>query len=98
MDFPIAEILANFAVAGIVFYFSNQHIQYLRQELDRERREHEQLQKQYMEDLRDWSGINPRWQTWNERPRVTAESDTKIRAQFNLSDEERLEAVRRMNE
>lgn len=72
MDFPIAEILANFAVAGIVFYFSNQNIQFLRQELERERREREQLQRQYMDDLRDWSGINPRFSTWNR-----GEGDTK---------------------
>lgn len=91
MDFPIAEILANFAVAGIVFYFSNQNIQFLRQELERERREREQLQRQYMDDLRDWSGINPRFSTWNR-----GEGDTKRLPP--LPEDERQKAIERMNE
>lgn len=92
MDVPISEIISQFVVAAIIFYFARQNEVYLKDELERERRDHEELKKQYFADLRDWSGLAPRFSTWHTR----GEGDTKRLPP--LPEDERQKAIERMNE
>ena len=96
MELPIAEILSQFVAAAIIFYFSNQNIQYLRQELERLRREHDDLQEKYYADLRELANINPRVYP-SGRPVYHPESDTQMR-NWMLSQEERAKAEKLMDE
>lgn len=96
MDIPIGEILANFAVALIVFYFARQNEMYLKEELRRLREEHQELQEKYYADLRELANINPRAYIAS-RPAFQPESDTQLR-RYMLSEEERAKAEKLMNE
>lgn len=96
MDVPISEIISQFVVAAIIFYFARQNEIYLKQELERLRREHDELQEKYYADLRELANINPRAYIAS-RPAFHPESDTQLR-RYMLSEEERAKAEKLMNE
>lgn len=93
MDINIGEILQNFVVATIIWVLMNQERKTLLERLAKLEDKHEKLQQQYQDDLRDWSGIDPRFNTWSNRK---VEGDTKIR-EYMLTAEERAKAEDLMN-
>lgn len=93
--FPISEILTNFIVAAVILYMSDRERKILLDRLEALEEKHDNLQRAYQDDLRDWAGLDPKFKTWANRPPL--ESDTKIRA-YMLSKEEREEAEKRMTE
>lgn len=94
MDINIAELLSNFVIAAVILYLSDRERKTLLERLAATEKRLEDLNKAYVDDLRDWSGIDPKFKTWSNREPL--ESDTKIR-QYVLSAEERAKAEELMN-
>lgn len=95
MDFDIASVLSNFVVAAVVMYLSDRERKMLLDHLQSLEKRLEDLNQRYLDDLRDWSGIDPKFKTWRGRDEPL-ESDTKIRA-YMLTEDERQQAIERMN-
>jgi chromosome segregation ATPase len=91
----ISAILANFLVASLVYFFTNRERESLKSDLKDAREELKDLRKRYEDDLRDWSGIDPKFKTWHREEPL--DSDTKIRA-YMISEDERAKALKKMNE
>ena len=95
MDINIAELLSNFVIAAVILYLSDRERKTLLERLTAAEKRLEDLNRAYVDDLRDWSGIDPKFKTWRGRDEPL-DSDTKIR-QYILSEEERAAAIERMN-
>src|SRR5690349_5285723 len=96
----IASILANFVIASVVLYLSDRERKTLLDRLTTIEKRLEEEIKLHMDDLRDWSGIDPRFSTWGK-----SEDDTRTRKQgdtanreYMIDDRERAAAIKRMNE
>lgn len=70
----ITAILAQFAVASIVYFFMNRERADDKDEIKELKQELKTVRQGWLDDLRDWSGIDPRFQTW-----ATGEAATKPR-------------------
>lgn len=94
----IGKIVAEFALTAVVLYLCGQQIAILKEQIkERESRidkleeKLEECHEEHRKDLRDWSGIEPRYSTWKN-----AESDTKLR--LAMEERERLnERIRNAN-
>lgn len=93
MDINIGEILQNFVVATIIWVLMNQERKTILDRLAKLEDKHEKLIQQYQDDLRDWSGIDPRFNTWSNRK---LEGDTKTR-EYMFAADERSKAEELMN-
>lgn len=94
MDPSIVKILENFVIAVVILYLTDRERKTLLERLAKLEDKHEKLTNQYQDDLRDWSGIDPKFNTWSNRQPL--DSDTKIR-QYVLTTEERSKAEELMN-
>lgn len=86
----IGKIVAEFALTAVVLYLCNQQIIILKEQvkeresrIDKLEEKLEECHEEHRKDLRDWSGIDPRFNTWKN-----AESDTKLR--LAMEERERL--------
>lgn len=95
MNMDISAILANFVIASVIMFLTDRERKELLLRVTKAETAAEKLQEKYTDDLRDWSGLNPRVVTWNSAAREAAmESDTKIRAYMLSADEKaRAEAL-----
>ena len=91
----IASLLANFVIAGVIMFLTDRERKTLLERLSASEKRLDDLNQRYVDDLRDWSGIDPKFKTWRGRDEAL-ESDTKIRA-YMLTEEERQAAIERMN-
>jgi|SRR5689334_6996243 len=99
MNIDIASILQNFIVALVVMYLSDRERKTILDRLDAYEKRYEALNKEYIEALRDWSGIEPKFSTWKDKtidPRSIAEGDTASR-NYMIDDRERQRAIDLMN-
>jgi peptidoglycan hydrolase CwlO-like protein len=78
----IAKILAEFVLAGVIWLMSERQAKLLQEQIAQRDAQLKRLEEklddaheEHRKDLRDWSGIEPRFKTWEKM----AESDTKIR-------------------
>jgi predicted RNase H-like nuclease (RuvC/YqgF family) len=78
----IGKIVAEFMMTAVVLYLCNQQIVTLKEQVKERDDQIERLEskldkchEEHRKDLRDWSGIEPRYSTWSKN----AESDTKLR-------------------
>jgi O-methyltransferase involved in polyketide biosynthesis len=94
-NIDIASLLANFVIAGVIMYLTDRERKTLLERLSATEKRLEELNQRYVDDLRDWSGIDPKFKTWRGREEPL-DSDTKIRA-YMLTEEERQQAIERMN-
>lgn len=94
----IGKLLAEFVLAGVILWLCDRQINILKEQIkERESRimrleeRLEECHEEHRKDLRDWSGIEPRYSTWKN-----AESDTKLR--LAMEERERLnERIRNIN-
>lgn len=83
--FDITRLLADFVLALVILWMSNRQIETL-QDAIKERDERikrveaklDECHEEHRQDLRDWSGLEPRFKTWAGQT-VQAETDTKLR-------------------
>lgn len=80
--FDITRLLADFVLAMVILWMSNRQIETLKDSInerdDRIKRIEAKLDEcheEHRQDLRDWSGLEPRFKTWA----VQADTDTKLR-------------------
>lgn len=88
----ITALLSDFILAGVVLWFSNRYIEALVAQIKNKDERIKELESEVSEandrhiaDLRDWSGIDPKFKTWQRPPMpplINAESDTNIRNQL----------------
>jgi len=88
VNIDIASILSNFVVAAVVMYMADRERKILLDRLAQLEKRLEDLNQRYLEDLRDWSGIYPKFKTWSGRKTEPLESDTKIRTYMLRKEEE----------
>lgn len=86
----IGKIVAEFLMTAVVLYLCNEQIKTLKGQIVERDQRIERLEEkldgchgEHRKDLRDWSGIEPRYSTWKN-----AESDTKLR--LAMEERERL--------
>lgn len=82
------EFIAQFGAFGVAMLWVwalQKQISDLKVELRDSRLETKQARDRHEADLRDWSGIDPKFNTW---AKVNAESDTKLR--LRMEERERL--------
>ena len=95
MDINPGEILANFVVASIVWFLMTQERKTLLERVAKVEEKYDKAIQQHQDDLRDWSGIDPRFNTWSRKS--SPEGDTK-RIVPNLTDEEIRKAEKLYND
>lgn len=90
----IVNLLGDFVLAVVIYLMSNRIIEVLNAQIKVRDERIKQLEAQLEEakeahiaDLRDWSGIDPRFKTWRATTTTTTvipqiESDTNIRNQM----------------
>lgn len=87
----VGKIVAEFLMTALVLYLCNEQIKQLKEQIQERDERIERLEAkienchdEHRKDLRDWSGIEPRYTTWAKN----AESDTKLR--LAMEERERL--------
>lgn len=84
----VIQIITNFGASGVLLLWlwdTRQRLKDKEVELQESRNETKQARDRHESDLRDWSGIDPKFNTW---AKVNAESDTKLR--LRMEERERL--------
>lgn len=105
MEIDLTSLLGNFILAATVYALLSKQLEYMQKrvetlenELKRTREECDRkvdaATDAHIQDLRDWSGIDPRFETWKRRTTATViEDDTNIRRNFTPEQQNLLRAA-----
>lgn len=86
----ITAILAQFLVASLVYFFMNRERADDKDEIKQLKSELKEVRQGWLDDLRDWSGVAPRFQTWVEpRPATRPIRIPDIDAQTYMHEQEK---------
>lgn len=100
MNIDIGTILTQCTIAAVILWMSDRERKILLDRIMALEKRHEDLNKEYIEALRDWSGIDPKFTTWQNRDmpdtRMTKQGDTTSR-EIMIDDRERQKAIDLMN-
>jgi len=87
-NIDITAILAQFVVAGIVYFFTDRERADDKEEIKELKEELKVVRQGWLDDLRDWSGIAPRFQTWASEPATKPRGKTgKIQVPEGLKEQ-----------